>query len=107
MTYYNREKDHVYINSYDLEWNGHPERLITTDHYRVGDGIPKPRSLNKMLQAASILSIGFPEVRVDFYEINGNLYFGEMTFANSAGYTNNYTQEFLLELGKQCVIPIR
>ena len=52
-----------------------------------------------MLFIASVLSEGFPEVRVDLYEIEGKVYFGELTFASNAGYNNFYSQDFLNELG--------
>ena len=53
-----------------------------------------------MLEAARLLSEGFPQVRVDFYEVNGKLYFGEMTFTSQAGKMDYFTPEFLKELGQ-------
>ena len=52
-----------------------------------------------MLEIARNLSQGFPEVRIDLYEVNGKVYFGEMTFTSAGGFMNYYTDEFLLELG--------
>lgn len=46
----------------------------------------KPKSLNTMLEAASKLAQGFDFVRVDFYEVNGKPYFGEMTFTPAGGF---------------------
>ena len=97
---YSRTKDSVYVELRDLEWNWHPEKSVFTDHYRDGGGrIPKPKCLNKMLEVASILSKGFPQVRVDLYVINDKIYFGEMTFSSNGGYMDFYTNEFLMELG--------
>jgi hypothetical protein len=48
--------------------------------------ISKPKTLNKMIEAAAVLARPFPFVRVDFYEIAGKPYFGEMTFAPESGY---------------------
>jgi hypothetical protein len=59
-----------------------------------------------MLSAAATLSKGFPQVRVDFYEVDGKLYFGEMTFTSSAGMNSFYTRDFLLELGNLAKLPI-
>ena len=42
--------------------------------------IPKPKSLDKMLQMAASLSEGFPQVRVDLYEVNVGLVSGENDF---------------------------
>jgi hypothetical protein len=60
-----------------------------------------------MLEAATRLSEGFPEVRVDFYEVRGRLYFGEMTFASLMGMMDFYTDDFLKELGDQVKLPRR
>ena len=82
----NRIKGHLDINIYDMEWNVHPEHTVYDEHLHDGKGVvPKPKTFEKMKEAASILSKGFPEVRVDFYESNGILYFGEMTFMTYSG----------------------
>jgi hypothetical protein len=47
--------------------------------------IARPKSLGKMITAASTLAKGFDFVRVDFYEIGEKPYFGEMTFTPEAG----------------------
>lgn len=104
---YSRTKEKVYVETYDLNWNYHPEKSVFTDHYRDGKGIvPKPKKLDEMLKIASILSEGFPEVRVDLYEHEGKVYFGEMTFTSNGGYQDFYTQEFLDELGSYVKLPI-
>ena len=46
---------------------------------------PKPQNLEGLLKTASQLSTGFPFVRVDLYDIDGNIYFGEMTFTPGGG----------------------
>ena len=45
----------------------------------------KPKNFEKMKKFAAILSKNIPHLRVDFYEINGHLYFGELTFTTCAG----------------------
>lgn len=103
---HNRDKHCTYVNIYDMDWCVHPECSVFTDHYRDGGGkVPRPKTLEQMKEAASILSKGFPEVRVDFYEVNGKLYFGELTFMTLYGQIDFYTVEFLKELGDQCVLP--
>lgn len=55
--------------------------------YKLLNNIPsKPITFNKMKKFASILSKNIPHVRVDFYEINGKLYFGELTFFTCSGF---------------------
>ena len=60
-----------------------------------------------MINVAATLSKGFPEVRVDLYEVNGKVYFGELTFMTLSGQIDFYTIDFLIELGNQCVLPIK
>lgn len=104
VTYSNRSSQNVSVMPYDLNWVAHPEYRVFTKHYMQNDElIPKPSCLREMIDAASVLSKGFPEVRVDFYIVEGKLYFGEMTFTGSAG-MNSFTEDILLEMGKKCNI---
>ncbi len=45
------------------------------------------------------------EVRVDFYDVEGKLYFGELIFSSLSGRMTYFTQSFLEELGAQCILP--
>jgi hypothetical protein len=47
---------------------------------------PRPRRLEEMLRAAEALVEDIPIVRVDFYVIDEEIYFGELTFMPSSGY---------------------
>ncbi|MBQ6253496.1 MAG: glycosyltransferase [Bacteroidales bacterium] len=105
-TCHNRTNECAEVNVYDMDWRVHPECSVFNDHYRDGKGvIPKPESFGNMMKAASILSEGFPQVRVDFYEVGGKLYFGEMTFTSLAGRMDFYTEAFLKEMGDKVVLP--
>ena len=46
---------------------------------------PKPEKFDEMLKFTALLSKGFPHIRVDFYEVKGNIYFGELTLYNHSG----------------------
>ena len=106
-TIYNRTKNSISVDFYDLDWNAHPEQQIITNHYRDGKGlVPKPESLDKMLEIASSLSEGFPEVRVDLYNVGGKIYFGEMTFTSNYGQMDNITMDSLKELGDLVKLPL-
>ena len=86
-------------NLYDLGWNYIPEEIeypTNPDHK-----IDKPQNLNLMLELAGKLSQGIPSVRTDFYNINGKVYFGEITFYQEAGFARFSSDRFALELGKQ------
>lgn len=103
----NRTKASIEVITYDTDWNAHPEFSENSYHFFLTDKrLPRPATLDKMLDAAAKLSKGFPQVRVDFYEVDGKLYFGEMTFTSSAGINSFYTKDFLLRLGQLTVLPI-
>lgn len=58
--------------------NGHPNAEVTPQ---------KPVHFEEMKKLAGKLSNGIPHVRVDFYEVNNKVYFGEMTFFHWSGFT--------------------
>lgn len=86
-------------NIYDIQWNkqdcGLPLR------FRNEKDIPCPLHLDRMLDYAHKLSDGFPQVRVDFYEVDGQIYFGEMTFTSMMGRMQYFTPEYLRLMGEQ------
>ena len=55
--------------------------------------LPKPDCLDEMFEIAATLSVGIPFVRVDLYQSNGHVYFGEMTFYPQSGWDPNYLPE--------------
>ena len=97
----NRTPESLELSLYDLDWNNHPEFIRETSHYRKPHvPIPRPDSFDRMMTIASKLSAGFPESRVDLYEVEGKVFFGEMTFTSAGGFMNYYTPEFLRILGE-------
>lgn len=66
----------------------------------------KPVAHKKMYELASELSQEFVCARVDFYEVNGKLYFGEITFTSESGYSKFSPNEFNFELGSKMKLPI-
>lgn len=68
--------------------------------------IPRPECLDELLNCASKLAQGQPQVRVDFYIVGGHIYFGEMTFTSCGGYDNDITREFSLEMGSHITLPL-
>ena len=73
----------IYIDCYDADCN-HIDLAIDGFEYS-GQILEKDESIEKMMEIASILSRGIPQVRVDFYKANGNVYFGELTFFHASG----------------------
>lgn len=61
--------------------------------------LPKPCNMDKMFEMASELSKGIPFVRVDLYNVNDKIYFGEMTFFPASGLDCNRLPETDLYFG--------
>src|SRR5699024_3295976 len=66
---------------------------------RITKDIKKPKNFDLMCEIAGKLSEDFPHVRVDLYNINGKIYFGELTFYDTSGYQNFEPDEFDFILG--------
>lgn len=90
----NRDKHGTDVMTYDLDWHAHPEYSVFYDHYREGQIIPKPDNFDQMMLIAEKLAKPFPVVRVDLYNLAGQIYFGEMTFTSLGGLMDFYTDDF-------------
>lgn len=82
---------------YDTEWNKTSFRY--RNKFRDVD-IGKPDNFSEMLTVASHLARDFDFVRVDIYNINGRIVFGELTFTPVAGRLNISPPEWNSRLGK-------
>ena len=76
--------------------NGHPNADIPP---------AKPQNFELMKELASKLSKGIPHVRVDFYEVNGKVYFGELTFCHWSGLMPFEPHEWDEKLGDWIKLP--
>ena len=104
MTCANRKKHSLDLMLYDRDWNAHPEYMNYGEEYPKCGTIPKPNSYEKMLTIAEKLAEPFPVLRVDLYNINGQIYFGEMTFTSLGGLMNYYTPEFQKLAGNMIIL---
>ena len=91
------------LNYFDENWQ--PTNVERSDHPRSDhpEQIPPPKNFELMKKLAATLAEGFNFVRVDFYEIEGKVYFGEMTFTPGSGnfyYKSEGTNEYLGSLLK-------
>lgn len=89
-------KSGIKINFYDTEWN----KLPFERHYpSTNKTIPKPQKLKQMIEVAECLAEGFPFVRVDLYESEEKIYFGEMTFYPGSGFEEFSPKKWDKKLG--------
>ncbi len=91
-----REKK-LKLSYYDLDWN-----RVNYEKASWGStkDIKKPNKLEDMIKYAEILSEGFPFVRVDLYNDNGKIIFGEMTFTPACCCAPYYSKEGNKVLGE-------
>lgn len=61
--------------------------------------MPRPINYERMLNVAEHLSSPFPHVRIDLYNIDGNIYFGEFTFYDGSGYMSFTPDSFDFDAG--------
>jgi len=89
---------------YDLSWR--PIDGIRCDDNEIPGkrNIPKPDSFDKMVEIARKLSKEFKFVRVDLYDINGKVLFGELTFTPAACVFPHFTDKFIEEMGKRLML---
>ncbi len=86
----------------DTNWNILPCRRDDGD---VNPDVKKPNNLDEMLKIAKILSKPFPFVRVDFYNVNNQLYIGEMTFHPGCGFESFIPESYNRIFGDMIVLP--
>ena len=81
-----RDKDEpTKFYSFDFSWNLLRHNLRGKSAPE-GFTLPKPQSLDKMFESAKKLSQGIPFARIDFYDLNGHMYFGEITLYPDSGF---------------------
>lgn len=97
-----RNTGHQKVDFYDMEFN-HLDMKGKAPNSDIL--LRKPKNFEKMIELAKILSDGFIHVRVDFYEVNGNVYFGELTFYHHSGFMPFKPEKWDYILGEWLVLP--
>lgn len=78
----NKKGEEVKFDYFDENFNHLDLRQA---HPMANKKIAKPVNFEKMKELAAKLSQGLPEARCDFYEVDGKVYFGEITFFHHGG----------------------
>lgn len=65
----------------------------------------KPKKFEKMKEIAAVLSKDIPELRVDFYEVDNKIYFGELTFFDGSGFDRIEPREWDEKVGDWVTLP--
>lgn len=97
-------QDGMKINFYDKDWNRLPFKRV---YPNTDNDVPKPRRYEDMIKLSELLGAKIPFARIDFYEINGNLYFGEITLFPGSGMEEFSPELWDEKLGKLIILPPR
>ena len=87
---------------FDMDFKHLP---FTIDHDMAQTPPEKPQCFEEMKRLAAILSEGTPQLRVDFYEVDGKVYFGEMTFFHCSGMDSFHPEEWDYTFGDWVELP--
>lgn len=90
------------LNVYDQNWE---PMGIGRKYTKTKENLKQPHHYALMIEFAELLSRDIPFVRVDFYEVQGKVYFGEMTFFPNSGFTAFEPEEWDLILGEWLTLP--
>ncbi len=98
MICFDRESKDTKFYFFDQNWE---LKRINKRGIEAPDGftLPRPTCLNEMFSIAAQLSKGIPFVRVDLYQSDKQVYFGEMTFFPQSGFDPNYLPDTDLYFG--------
>ena len=104
MVCYGRETGVTKFYFFDTEWN-----LLRYNGWGVkapeGFTLPKPENLDEMLRIAEVLSKPYHYARIDLYNVNGKIYFGEITLCPNSGFDGNILKSTDELFGKKLELP--
>lgn len=86
---------------FDLDWrpiSGLKPRVLQDTSF------PRPDNLDDMIAVSRNLAEGVPFVRVDLYNVNGHVYFGELTFSPAGGTFDSFTDAINVRYGEEMIL---
>lgn len=89
-------------NFYDLDWN---LMELTRPAHGNGPAVKRPETLEEMAGYAAMLAKDEPFVRVDFYDVDGRVYFGEVTYFPASGFEPFAPEGWDEKLGSMITLP--
>jgi hypothetical protein len=87
-----------------MDWTRHDEWRSEKLKNNPSKDIPRPKTFEQMMSRCKILASEFPFVRMDFYESEGKLYFGEYTFTPAALKGGSLSKLAMMEMGEMIKI---
>lgn len=96
------EEEETKFDFFDMDFCHLP---FTNGHPNSTQKVEKPRGFEEMKELVKKLSKGIPHVRVDLYDVNGHVYFGEMTFFHWSGMMPFEPKEWDYKFGNLIHLP--
>lgn len=94
----------VTLDLFDIAWNSIHETVRSNSEIPGKGNISRPKYLIEMLEMSADLAADFKFVRVDLYELNDRIYFGEMTFSPACCVFPYFSDKFIIQMGKYLII---
>lgn len=89
-------------DNFDVQWN----RQDWYAYYEpVGGVIGKPSQMDRIVELSEELAKNVPTARIDWYIIDGHIFFGEMTFYTWAGFIEFTPKEWDINMGRWLTLP--
>ena len=85
-------------NIYDMDWNLQP--FVHDDSPNTDFEFKRPDNFDEMKTVVKTLCRDFDQVRVDLYNIDGHIYFGEMSFGHRGGIGRIIPEEYDYQIGE-------
>ncbi len=95
-----RKRTKATLDLFDMQWRALPVLLPDGGETPGSGKVKKPACFEAMKEIAGALSADFDFVRVDLYEQNGRVWFGELTFTPATCVFPYFSEAFLFEMGK-------
>lgn len=100
-----RHNNHADYYFFDFDWNFIPLNKVDVNLPKDFT-LPRPEKLKEMKELAEILSKPYIVSRIDFYEIQNKLYFGEITLFPASGLDRDISYETDIMFGKKIILPL-
>ena len=98
-----------YRKIYDRNWSEMGFKWGNKQDFKSkfnGPNIDRPKKLDKMIEYAEALSKGFPYLRIDLYDVDGDIFLGEITIYHGGGFDVIEPKEFDLYFGNKMRLDI-
>lgn len=96
------------VKIYDRDWHFCPQYHKECNNFIISNQeLARPGKWEEMIEIAERLSVGFPQVRVDLYYVDGKIYFGEMTFTSACGRMSYLSDKAKILLGEKCKMSVK